>query len=145
MKNGTSTVASGARTYEFQIADNSEFVVSLSASVHFAALVSKTGVPEGANGTTSFTLDADLQPTTKFYWRVRMSQGNTVSEWSPVGHFKSRLVGYIRAGELYDPLIDGESVGELVGPVEFVPGRGAKLHLRHRLRPLPLAADHFGR
>ncbi len=127
VKNGTSTVASGARTYEFQIADNSEFVVSLGASVHFAALVSKTGVPEGANGTTSFTLDADLQPTTKFYWRVRMSQGNTVSEWSPVGHFKSRLVGYIRAGELYDPLIHGESVGELVGPVEFVPGRGAKL------------------
>jgi len=95
--------------------------------VHFAALVSKTGVPEGANGTTSFTVDADLQPTTKFYWRVRLSQGNTVSEWSPVGHFKSRLVGYIRVGELYDPLIHGESVGELVGPVEFVPGRGAKL------------------
>ena len=82
VKNGTSTVASGARTYEFQIADNSEFVVSLGASVHFAALVSKTGVPEGANGTTSFTVDADLQPTTKFYWRVRLSQGNTVSEWS---------------------------------------------------------------
>jgi hypothetical protein len=99
----------------------------MGASVHFAAMVSKTGVPEGANGTTSFTLDADLQPTTKFYWRARMSQGNTVSEWSPVGHFKSRLVGYIRAGELYDPLIHGESVGELVGPVEFVPGRGAKL------------------
>src|SRR5262249_22151487 len=107
--------------------DNTDFAAAATASVHFASPVSKPGVPEGANGTTSFTVDTHLQPTTKFYWRVRMSQSSTLSDWSPVRHFQSRLSGYIRAGELYDPLIHGESVGELVGPVQFIPGKGAKL------------------
>ena len=69
-------------------------------------------MPEGADGKTSFTPDADLQPTTRFYWRARMTQGTTVSEWSPVGKFRSKLVGFIRDGALFDPLIHGETVGE---------------------------------
>jgi hypothetical protein len=127
VKNGTSDQPAGARTYEFEIADNADFTASLSMSVSFAAMISKAGIAEGTSGTTSLAVDTDLQPTTKFYWRARMAQGSTVSGWSPVAHFKSRLVGYIRAGELYDPLIHGVSVGELNGATEFIPGRGLKL------------------
>ena len=40
----------------------------------FDATVGKTGVIEGSGGKTSFTPEADLQPTTVFYWRARAIQ-----------------------------------------------------------------------
>lgn len=119
---------SGTRTYEFQISDNTGFTaVTTSHVVGFAATVGKTGVPEGSNGTTSFTPEQDLQPTTVFYWRARAVQGTSTSAWSPTGRFKSRLVGFLRAGELYDPLIHGETVGERVGATTFIPGKGLQI------------------
>ena len=57
----------------------------------------------------------DLQPTTRMYWRARMVQETTNSDWSKVGKFKTRLVGYNRPGELYDPLVHGETIGTSVG------------------------------
>jgi hypothetical protein len=61
-----------------------------------------------------------------------------VSAWSPTGTFKSKLVGFNRPGELYDPLIHGETVGEIVGSTTFIPGKGIQLnngtsHVRYRL------------
>jgi hypothetical protein len=44
-----------------------------------------------------------FQPTTRFYWRARLSQGTATSDWSEVRSFKTKLVGFNRAGELYDP------------------------------------------
>lgn len=127
VKNGTSDQA-GQRTYEFQVSDSADFSTALTSYItSFNVTVSKSGVAEGAAGTTSFTPDADLQPTTRFYWRARMAQGSTVSEWSPVGKFRSKLVGFIREGALFDPLIHGETLGERVGPTSFVPGRGLRL------------------
>lgn len=125
--NGTSD-QTGARTYEFQIADNENFSTNIGSFITaYAVVVEKTGVAEGS-GTTSFTLEEDLQPTTRFYWRSRMRQGSTVSEWSPTKTFKSRLMGFVRAGELYDPLIHGETVGQIVGSASFIPGKGIQLH-----------------
>ena len=94
----------------------------------FAATVSKGGVPEGASGTTSYTVEQDLQPTTLFYWRSRAVQGTSTGPWSPTARLKSKLVGFNRAGELYDPLIHGETVGERVGSTDFVPGKGIRLN-----------------
>jgi hypothetical protein len=37
-------------------------------------------------------------------------------------------VGFNRPGELYDPLIHGETVGEIVGSATFLPGRGIQLN-----------------
>ncbi len=56
-----------------------------------------------------------------------MTQGKVVSDWSAVGKFRSRLVGFNRAGTLYDPLIHGETVGTIVGSATFIPGKGIKL------------------
>jgi hypothetical protein len=128
VRNGTSDQA-GTRTYEFQISDSETFSSTLASAfgaTYFVTLT-RSGVPEDASGRTSFTPDADLQPTTRLYWRARMSQGATVSEWSSTARFKTKLVGFIRAGELYDPLIHGETVGERVGSTTFVAGKGIRL------------------
>ncbi len=118
---------SGTRTYEFEVSDTSGFASTSSLIAGFAATVSKTGVPEGSGGKTSFAVEADLQPTTTFYWRARAVQGTSNGPWSTTGKFRSRLVGFTRNGELYDPLIHGETVGERLGGSTFIPGKGLKL------------------
>jgi hypothetical protein len=128
VKNATAD-QTGTRVYEFQISDNSNFTASTASNVAgFAATVSKNGVPEGSGGTTSYTVEQDLQPTTLFYWRARAVQGTATGPWSPTARLKSKLVGFSRAGELYDPLIHGETVGEPIGSTTFIPGRGIQLN-----------------
>lgn len=127
VKNATSD-QTGTRMYEFQISDNSGFTASTAGVPGLASTVGKTGVPEGTGGKTSFTVESDLQPTTLFYWRVRAVQGSSTGPWSPTGTFRSKLVGFLRADELYDPLIHGETVGQLVGSTTFIPGKGLQLN-----------------
>ena len=128
VRNSTADVT-GVRTYEFQVADNTSFTAANTSNVAgFAATVSKAGVAEGTSGKTAFSPDADLQPTTLFYWRARATQGTATSAWSETGTFRSKLVGFLRAGELYDPLIHEETVGERVGSTTFIKGRGIQLN-----------------
>lgn len=118
----------GTRTYEFQISDTTTFTSALTSNVTgFAATVGATGVAEGSGGTTSYTVPQDLQPTTVFFWRARATQGSSTGPWSEPQRFRSKLVGFMRAGELYDPLIHGETVGERVGATTFIPGKGLQL------------------
>lgn len=116
--NGTSSQPTGTRTYEFQIADNESFS---------PVAASGTGIAENAAGKTSFTPTEDLQSTTRMYWRARFMQDSATSEWSKVGRFKTRLVGYNKPGELYDPLVHGETVGTPSGNYSFV-DRGIRLN-----------------
>ena len=125
--NSTADVT-GARSYEFQVSDNTGFTAASSQIVGLASTVSKSGVAEGTGGKTTWTPDTDLQPTTLFYWRARAIQGSTTGPWSETGRFKSKLVGYNRPGELYDPLIHGETVGTIVGSATFIPGKGLQLN-----------------
>lgn len=128
VRNATASTA-GTRTYEFQVADNSGFTSATTSNVEgFAATTSKAGVPENPSGKTSFSLEADLQPTTVFFWRARAVQGTSTGPWSETGTFRSKLVGFIRAGELYDPLIHEETVGERVGSTTFIKGKGIQLN-----------------
>lgn len=128
VNNGTSDVATGTRTYEFQVSDASDFSTAGHAASTFKVVTSKTGVPEGGSGKTSFVVTDDLQPTTRLYWRARVVQGTSMSDWSKPSSFKTKLVGFIRPGELYDPLIHGETVGEIVGSGTWLPGRGIQLN-----------------
>ena len=128
VRNGTSDQA-GARTYEFHISDRSDFSLSSASFVgSFQAVLSATGVAEGGGGTTSFTPNQDLQPTTRMYWRARIRQGSAVSEWSAVSTFRTRLVGFSRPGELYDPLIHGETIGAPAGSVSWVADKGIRIN-----------------
>ncbi len=132
--NGTSDQA-GTRTYEFQISDRADFSslapAPLSSVIRggaFLVVATKTGVPEG-DGKTTFTPDEDLQPTTRFYWRARVAQGTSTSDWSEVRSFKTKLMGFNRPGELYDPLIHaGETVGKLIGSTTFIDGKGIRVN-----------------
>jgi hypothetical protein len=139
VSNGTSDQPAGGRTYEFQVSDNSNFAAATAPGLSgFAATVSKTGVPESASGKTSFTVESDLQPATRYYWRARLVQGSTSSDWSSAGTFRSKLVGFNRGAELYDPLIHSETVGAPFGSTSFVPGKGLRIesesaYLRYQL------------
>src|SRR6187551_2438267 len=93
VQNGTSSSQSGARTYEFQVSDRTDFSLGASLTTSFLVAVNQTGVPEG-DGRTSFTVPSDLQPTTRMYWRARMVQGTTNSDWTAPAMFKTKLVGY---------------------------------------------------
>jgi len=132
VKNGTTNQPAGTRTYEFQIADNTAFS---------PVAITATAIAENAAGKTSFTPAQDLQPTTRMYWRARMVQGTTNSEWSATGKFKTRLVGFNRPGELYDPLVHGETVGIIAGSgnISWIPGEGIRLNdaLAYVLYDLP--------
>jgi hypothetical protein len=130
----------GAKTYEFQISDDSNFsAASASSYSHtFKVIASKTGVAEDGSGKTTFQVTDDLQPTTRFYWRARVHQGTTDGPWSGTRSFKTQIQGYNRPGELYDPLTNGQTVGALIGSVTLTPGQGATIntndsHIRYIL------------
>ena len=148
VQNATSDQPNGTRTYEFQISDTTQFSAATTNTVNgFNATVGKTGIAEGGGGRTSFTVDGDLQPTTVFYWRARAIQGSVSGPWSDTFQFKSKLVGFNRAGELYDPLIHGETVGERIGSTTFIQGRGLQLdsgvsYVRYLL-PQTIAGGEF--
>ena len=117
VRNATST-ESGTRTYDFQLATRTDFN---------SPAISATGVGEGGGGTTSYTPTQELAGTTRFYWRARAVQGTATSDWSTTRSFNSKVVGYNRAGELYDPLTTGETIGTVVGAGTFVQGQGLRI------------------
>jgi hypothetical protein len=139
--NGTSNVPGVSRVYEFQIADNPQFTASEASFISaFRVTVNATGITEGGNGQTSFTPSQDLQPFTRFYWRARFVQLGQGSPWSATQSFRTKIQGYNRGGELFDPLVDGQTVGERAGPTRFVPGKGLQLmsetgRVRYLMRP----------
>ena len=137
VRNGTSS-GSGARTYEFQLSTSSSF-----ASIN----LSRAGIAENASGRTSLGVDTDLQSTTRYYWRARVTQGSSNSDWSSMGRFRTKVAGYNNAGELFDPLVAGETVGTPVGAHTWVAGKGIKLdsalsYVRYAL-PATVAAGEF--
>ena len=147
VKNGTSS-QTGARLYEFQVSDRPDFAVaSVRRMVSFAIVANRTGVPEGTGGSTSYTPDFDLQPTTRFYWRVRITQAAAASDWSSTRTFTTPIAGFNRNGELYDPLVFGSTIGTPVGSTTFIPGQGIRLndgnaYVRYQLSQ-PLNAGEF--
>src|SRR5688500_10476357 len=124
VQNGTSTV-NGTRTYEVQVSDRTDF--SLGASLNASLLVvgNQTGVADG-DGRTSFTLTQDLQPATRRSRSSRVVQGSSNSSWSETAACRTKVAGFSRPGELYDPLI-GETLGSIVGAHTWIPGKGIRL------------------
>jgi hypothetical protein len=137
----------GPRTYEFQISDDPDFAPASASSVarYHRVVVSQSGVAEGPND-ASFTVAVDLQPTTRFYWRARARQGTVDGPWSTVATFRTKVEGYNRAGELYDPLTNGTTIGTVVNSVTLTPGRGATInsnesHIRYQLAQTVTAGE----
>jgi hypothetical protein len=130
----------GTRTYEFQISDDPDFAPASASSVgrYYRLIAAQASIPEGGDGKTQFEVAADLQPTTRFYWRARARQGTVDGPWSATATFRTKIEGYNRPGELYDPLTNAQTIGAVVNNVTLTPGRGATInsnesHIRYQL------------
>ena len=114
--NATSS-QSGAKTYEFEVSPSADFAL---------IVVSADNVAEDADGQTGWTVSRPLQGTSRYWWRARSKQGTSVGPWSTATRFRSRIEGFNRAGELFDPLTNGSTVGTPIGAT-FLPGQGVRL------------------
>lgn len=117
VRNGSST-QSGAKTYEFQVSDRTDFTTTLA---------SQAGIAEGGAGTTTFTPAADLPASTRLYWRARISQAALSSSWSASAQFRTKVGAFNRAGELFDPLLNGATIGQRVGSTTDMGARGMRV------------------
>jgi hypothetical protein len=129
VRNGTSDQPSGTRTYEFQVSDRSDFLIS--GNAYYATYViadTATGIAEGSGGRTSYTPSKDLQPSTQLFWRARVVQGTSLSDWSTPWRVRTKITGYNRPGELYDTLVSGSSIGAITGPTTWMGADGLKLN-----------------
>ena len=115
--NATST-PEGTRTYEFQVSLASDFG---------STVVGAQNIAEGANGRTIWVVSQPLLPTTRYWWRARAVQSSTNGPWSTPARLRSRVVGYSRPGELYDPLTNEATVGDRIGGTTFLAARGIRL------------------
>lgn len=116
VRNATSS-ESGSKTYDFQLSASSDFATTL---------VTQTGLAEG-NGTTSYTPASDLPASTRVYWRARAHQAGSSSPWSTTAQFQTRVGGFNRAGELFDPLTNGQTIGERSGSTTFMGEQGLRV------------------
>jgi len=88
----------------------------------------ESAVVGSGGGTTSRVVTAALEGEQTYRWRVRAEYNGAFGPWSTVQSFIAPVNdGYIRGNELYDPLINGKTIGEVHGPVTFIPGVGARL------------------
>lgn len=78
----------------------------------------------------SYTMKTALDSDTQYGWRVRAEMDGHAGAWSATEIFKSmeRPTGYIRGDEVYDPLTDGKSIGQVNGDVTWIPGVGIQLN-----------------
>lgn len=106
-----------ALTYRFEVYD------SVGTRVHQSPAVS------AGNGTTSYTVPLLLENDKAYSWQARAEFLGAVSSWTPRATFLTPAIpsGYMTGAELYDPLIDGKTIGEVHGAVQFIPGVGVKL------------------
>ncbi len=85
-------------------------------------------IASGGAGVTAHTITASLEGEQPYSWRARAEHAGAVGPWSAAANFVAPAsTGYIRGNELYDPLMNGKTVGSMVGPLTFIPGVGLKL------------------
>lgn len=115
----------------------STYNVGLPVSYHFQVFNSGNQMIEDAPDLpagalqTSYVVKTALEADRTYSWRVRaeVNQGQYLGSWSPTWTFIApQNEGYINGNELYDPLINGKTVGSISGPVTFIPGKGLTLH-----------------
>lgn len=86
------------------------------------------GIPPGAGGTTSYNVGtANLEGDQRYTWWSRLEYLGEAGPWSEKWAFIApQNDGYIRGAELYDPLVNGKTVGNMNGPMSFIPGQGLR-------------------
>lgn len=103
-------------------------------------------VDSGPVPSVSYRVTTALAFRTRHTWRVRAELGNDAGPWSAVGSFISSEGGYIRGNEVFDPLYNNTTVGQVVGPVTFT-AEGARLetvgsYVRYQI-PVTITSGEF--
>ena len=105
-----------------------------------AVVYDSGAVAAGTGGTVTHTLPVGaLLTDTNHAWRLRPAHQGEVGSWSAEAAFRSPVGAFIRGNQVRDPLSIGSTVGEIRGPVQFIPGVGLQLlaHESHVLYRLP--------
>jgi hypothetical protein len=96
--------------------------------INAGGAVVESVVIDAGPGNTVRTVSTPLEGEQMYQWRARAEYQGIAGPWSGQQAFISpQSEGYIRGNEIYDPLINGKTVGEIHGPVQFIPGVGVKL------------------
>ena len=74
----------------------------------------------------SHTVATPLDFGKRYTWRVRGTKDGAFGPFSTTASFIAPAGGYNVAGELYDPLVNGRTIGTVIGNVQFIQGVGAK-------------------
>jgi hypothetical protein len=119
VSNAAAKFANGMNpTYRFQVFNSGGTLAYEAANV-----------VAGGAGVTAHTVTTTLDGDQPYTWQARAEVGGDVGPWSARANFVAPATnGYIRGNELYDPLFNGKTVGQLMGDVSWVPGVGIKLN-----------------
>lgn len=91
----------------------------------------ESAVVPGGSGATSRTVAVPLNGDQTYQWRARAEYLGYFGPWSGYQTFIAAANdGYIRGTELFDPLTNGKTVGEIGGSgnVTWVPGQGIRMN-----------------
>lgn len=94
------------------------------------AIVSNVVVPSGSGTTTSYTVTAPLDGEQVYTWDARAEYSGTFTAYTARTNARFETpasTGYIKANEVYDPLINGKTVGIQHGAISWMGAQGAKL------------------
>jgi hypothetical protein len=132
-------VAAAARPAFAGTASNYSYEFEIRNSGGSAAVCPSATIPGNGASTISWTSSCTLTFDQPYTWRVRAVFAGAVGPWSPNATFRAPAGGYIRGNELMDPLTNGRTAGDIIGPTEFVPGEGIRLlahesHVTYRLQ-----------
>jgi hypothetical protein len=130
MKYGTSGLT-GPLQYRFQVFNDA------------GAMIQDSGLTTGPSFRVTATLDFKKRMT----WRVRAESGGMVGPWSTVASFVTPEGGFLRGNQVFDPLTNGATVGQIIGPVTFLPTQGVRLeqsgsYIRYSM-PVTINAGEF--
>jgi hypothetical protein len=85
----------------------------------------------GLMSSAAFRVTATLSFKKRQTWRVRAEYQGLIGPWSPMASFISAEGGYLRGNEAFDPLFNGQTVGERIGATTFIPDQGIRLENDH--------------
>lgn len=127
--------ADGAQLEEFDVVlrvnpATTKFTNGVALTYRFQLLEGSTAVRQSSSSSARTWTVTELENDKTYGWRARAEHGGAFGPWSEIRTFKTpdQPEGYMRPGELYDPLLNGESVGDIIGSTTFVPGKGIRLN-----------------
>ena len=107
--------SSGAYQYEFDILRSGNAVAGCNQTVG-----------AGSGGEVSYTPTCSLEFDASYTWRVRAVFQGRQGPWAEAT-FRAPAGGFFRGNEIFDPLTNGRTVGQINDSVTFIPNVGARM------------------